>query len=68
VAEDGASSHRRWVMGRWWLYCLGTDLPVMWIGPARTQDGAQVPMYACEGCMRTLEGLVRSHLAEMDRA
>ena len=48
---------RTWITGRCRLYCLRPQVPVMWIGPVQV-EGQHVDLYACEGCIRTLNGLV----------
>lgn len=54
---------RTWVTGRCWLYCLRPGIPVTWIGPVQV-EGQHADLYACEGCIRTLNGLVREAIRQ----
>ncbi|PJE95831.1 hypothetical protein CUT44_21515 [Streptomyces carminius] len=58
---------RTWITGQCWLYCLRPQVPVMWIGPVWA-EGQQAGLYACEGCVQTLNGLIRTALHRRDRA
>lgn len=46
-----------WVTGRCWLYCRKPDIPVMWLGPARTPKGCG-DMFGCEICIAELVHIV----------
>lgn len=51
--DDG----NHWFTGKCFLYCMGSELRVMWIGPA-TIGGTTVGMTACSPCIGTLHSLV----------
>lgn len=54
-----------WTVGRCWLYCRRTGLPVMWVGSAQTA-GVHAPLYACDACLSELSAMVWQHLQHKD--
>lgn len=59
--DDG----NRWVTGRCWLYCRRRGVRVLWIGPVHSPSGHGA-MYACEGCLRQLDAIVREEQQQRD--
>ncbi|MGA5497667.1 hypothetical protein ACPCSP_25220 [Streptomyces cinereoruber] len=56
---------RDWATGHCWC-CAAENVPVLWIGPAQSQDHGTAPVYACAACVLRWEQLIAEHGARRD--